>query len=267
MKGKLRDELVRNKWWYIAIIIVIVIASILAYFVSQIEAEKGTDLIVDEVYFSPTTDLGGEDSDLKILVFLTNEGKGDIDEVRIRAFAVETDSNLARDEDSVTMGNILGKTTSEGELFISVPNNDSYRIELLVFEDGKLTIRGSGTVDLKGVGTASDYKTSGDDDTSDNDLSYGFGPAESDGSTAFFALCIFLVLPVIIIGIIIYAVVKGQKMRTEKVTEETSEDDEQAPPALKVKGPKAEPFMKPRIERREDDGEGPEEEYSRGPFE
>ncbi len=267
MKGKLRDELIRNKWWYIAFIIVIVIASLLAYFVSQIEAEKGTDLIVDEVYFSPTTDLGGKDSDLKILVFLTNEGKGDIDEVKVRAFAVETDSNLARDEDSVTMGNILGKTTSEGELFISVPNNDSYRIELLVFEDGKLTIRGSGTVDLKGVGMASDYKTSGDDDTSDNELSYGFGSPDSAGSAPFFALCIFLVLPVIIIGIIIYAVVKGRKMKTVSGSEGSSEDDDQSTSFPKVKGPKAEPFGKPRKEKREDDMERSDEEYSRGPFE
>lgn len=267
MRDRIREELSRNKWWYAVFALIVVVTCTLAYFVSQIEEEKGTDLIVDEVYFR-TSELGGEDTDLRILVFLTNDGKGDIDEVRVRAFAVETDSNLARDEDAITMGNIKGKSTSEGELSITVPNNDSYRIELLVFEEGKLTIRGAGTVDLKGVGVASDYENIDGDD--DNGALGGASMAETaDKASSFLgAVCILILLPGVIIAIIIFAVVQTKRKRTEKEDEQKTwpEATRKRETSLE-RASRAEPLSISK-ENSEKDGEYDfEDDLNRGPFE
>ena len=184
------------------------------------EETVSTDLEVDEVYFS-TKELGGTDTDLEILVFITNEGDDDVSRVEIRAFAVETDSNIARDEARVELSGLKAETSLEGKLYITIPNNDTYRIELLIFEEGKLSIRGSGTVDLTGVGSASDYRT---DDGSGDDESYG-GIEIVDDGTASGSILICLFMGAIIVVVLIVIVVAMNKKKVSTVPEEKVEPE------------------------------------------
>jgi hypothetical protein len=256
-----------NKRWIVAAIIVIIIFSVLTFFVVNIEKED-KDLLVDEVIIG-SVEMEGLESDLKISVHMTNKGKSEVDDVKIRAFVIERDSNLARDEASLDMKGIPGKTTKEGELFISVPNNDSYRIELLVFEDSKLTLRGSGTIDLTGVGVASEYRSEDDPNSGGGALDYSprlFEDGEED-STAFFAVCL-LSLPILVFVIIIYVVVKNQKKRDPESDPEGSlgEDTEKESESTES-GKRATPLRRIRHERQEEEEDRIEEDFRRGPFE
>ncbi len=256
-----------NKRWIVAAIIVIIIFSVLTYFVVNIEKED-KDLLVDEVIIG-SIEMEGLESDLKISVHMTNKGKSEVDDVKIRAFVIERDSNLARDEASLDMNSIPGKTTKEGELFISVPNNDSYRIELLVFEDSKLTLRGSGTIDLTGVGVASEYRSE-EDQGSGGGMSYSpslFEEGEEDRSAAFLGICFLLVLPILVIAIIIWAVVKNQKKRDpESDPEGTSGEDSEKESESTESGKRATPLRRIRHERQEEEEDRIEEDFRRGPF-
>lgn len=187
------------------------------------EETVSTDLEVDEVYFS-TKELGGTDTDLEILVFITNEGDDDVSKVEIRAFAVETDSNIARDEARAELSGLKAKTSKEGKLYITVPNNDTYRIELLIFEEGKLSIRGSGTVDLTGVGSASDYRTeSGIED----DGAYGMLDEGGVGApaSASILICMFMGVVAVGVGILIAVVVAASKKKGSAGPEERREPE------------------------------------------
>ncbi|MCK5772344.1 MAG: hypothetical protein KAH57_01015 [Thermoplasmata archaeon] len=184
------------------------------------EETTSTDLEVDEVYFS-TKELGGTDTDLEILVFITNEGDDDVSRVEIRAFAVETDSNIARDEARVELSGLKAETSLEGKLYITVPNNDTYRIELLIFEEGKLSIRGSGTVDLTGVGSASDYRTDGGVD--DEALYDTMGIEEDGAASGSILICMFM--GVVVIGILVAVVVAVSKKKGSVGPEERMEPE------------------------------------------
>ena len=232
MKGKMNRNLSRNRIWYLGAVVLLILTIVLGYYVINIE-EEDTDLSVEEVYFA-SEELGGADTDLKIIVFLTNNGRTDIQNVKVRAFVIESDSNLARDEDLAFFGRIGGKTTLEGELHISVPNNDSYRIELLVFEESKLSIRGSGSIDLKGVGVVTDYSDITNDESG---LSYGWGAdaVSEDASSLFFTGLCVLILPIGIIIIVIVVIVKQSGKIREPMDAVSMNVDEKDPQAQRAK--------------------------------
>ncbi len=215
------DYIGKNLPWLLGAAVSVAILVTLI-FVIWPEETVSTDLEVDEVYFS-TKELGGTDTDLEILVFITNEGDDDVSKVEIRAFAVETDSNIARDEARAELNALKAKTSKEGKLYITIPNNDTYRIELLIFEEGKLSIRGSGTVDLTGVGSASDYRTEGG---AALDKPYSEEAAGAmTGNSASILICMFMGVVAIGAGILIVIVVgvsrkKGSAGPEEKVEPE-----------------------------------------------
>lgn len=201
----------KEHWvWYTVAMVVLVGMVVTGIFTGGGE-EEGTGsssrIEVEEVYFV-MTDQTQLYTNMDILVFITNDGKTDLSDVTVRAFAVETDSNLARDEAVKVMGELKGQTTIEGKLTIKLPNNDTYRVELLVFKDGKLTIRGSGTVNLKGVGQASAYKTDQGDDMmmtpseSDDDGS-GFADGSSGSAICMILLAVFIIIVIVIVVTIV----------------------------------------------------------------
>jgi len=194
--------------WYV-ITILLLIGTIVAgyYLFSDEESALPSKLKVEEVYFV-MTDQDQQYTDMDILVFITNDGKTSLSEVTVRAFAVETDSNLARDEAIKEMGTVKSQTTVEGTLKIELPNNETYRVELLIFKEGKLAIRGSGTVNLKGVGQASDYKST-EGDVAPSGGGGDDGLEEEDASS----ICGIFVAAVIIIGLIVMFVLifRGQQ--------------------------------------------------------
>jgi len=137
-------------------VICLILGTIL--FVMILDEDEEASLFVDEVYFIGR-DTGRTDMTIDVEVWLTNEGKGAARTVSVNVFAVETDSNLARANASMNLEGMNGKRSSKALMSMEVPLNDTYRIEVLVFKDGKLTITGSGILDLTKAGYPRDYDT------------------------------------------------------------------------------------------------------------
>jgi hypothetical protein len=187
---------------------------VLGYFVFKEEKQTDSDLRVDDVYFVMEA-ADEERSQIKIVVFISNIGNKDVEKLQIRAFTVETGSNLAMDDSSTTINDVEQKTTVEGNLIVDVPNNESYRMELLIFKDDKLEIRGSGTIDLADVGASYDYRTYPGYD--DDDAMYADSPSEDAAISWFGGACVMLIIAGVVIGIIVYAAVKtGKKDEDQK---------------------------------------------------
>jgi len=158
MTGPMRDLYRDRKWWLTLLVVSILTLTTVMYMVEG-GAEKGAYIEVEEVFFL-MTDQDNDTTTMDIDVFITNHWEEDLSDVTVRAFAVEEDSNLARDEASVELGALGGQKTIEGNLTITLPNDESYRVELLVFKEGKLAIRGSGDVNLR---TSVEYITAAGD--------------------------------------------------------------------------------------------------------
>ena len=122
------------------------------------EERIGAVLIIEEVYFVCEGDMEDPCS-LVVWVFVTNDGEEDC-EARIRAFAVEVETNLAMDDDEFDIGELKAQTTEEANLTLEVPSDGKYRVELLVFKDEKISVKGQGVVNLKTAQTGGqDFST------------------------------------------------------------------------------------------------------------
>ncbi|HHD15644.1 MAG TPA: hypothetical protein ENK47_02940, partial [Euryarchaeota archaeon] len=86
MNPRLGAHIRENGTWYGAFLLILVMTVVLGYFVFTIDHGSGAhNLEVEEVIMSSHGTLGGTETDLTISVFLTNQGKGAIDDVRVRA--------------------------------------------------------------------------------------------------------------------------------------------------------------------------------------
>jgi hypothetical protein len=180
-------------------VIFIVLSIVLGAILFEPDEDDDTEIRVDDVYFVMKRQTGGT-SIIEISVFVSNIGENDIDDLLIRAFSVETSSNLAKADSSVHVQNVASMTTAEGRLKIEVPNRDHYRIELLVFRDGRLDLRGAGTIDLSSIGTATDYRTypDGGGGSSGNDIA---ASPQAAGS-----LCILLIMSIAAVAVVLFLV-------------------------------------------------------------
>jgi len=147
MNGPVRDPYRNWRWWATLLVVSVMTMTTLMYIVGG-GVEEGAYIEVEDVFFI-MTEQDNETTTMDIDVFITNHGEEDLSDVTVRAFAVEEDSNLARDEAVVRLGALGGQKTIEGNLTITIPNGESYRVELLVFKEGKLSIRGAGEVNLR----------------------------------------------------------------------------------------------------------------------
>ncbi|MGA1819983.1 MAG: hypothetical protein ACMUHU_03130 [Thermoplasmatota archaeon] len=128
--------------------------------------EPRTDAIleVEEVYFRYE---GYESGEYRISVkaFISNVGDRDCD-VRIRAFAVDDMSNLAMDDAETDLGVVKADTTAEASFEISVIYDGLFTVELIVFKDELITVKGSGKVSLSEQQMGGkDYRNTVTDDT------------------------------------------------------------------------------------------------------
>jgi hypothetical protein len=149
------------------------------------DPKKGAYLQIEEVFFL----LEGKGNDMVtigVTAFITNSGSADAESVEIVAFVIEKHSNLALDRNEFTVGSIVKEKTKMAEFSLSMPDNDSYTIKLILIEDGKISIRGSGTVNLDfhsgGSGTrfATDSKTRGENGDEDGLVKLSFAEGSSN---------------------------------------------------------------------------------------
>jgi hypothetical protein len=158
------DEKKQNTGRTVLIVIIVLMSGLTGFFVlgSAVIAisniDRGAYLIVEQVYFE-SKEVGNDLYDLEVKAYVTNDGDRSCD-VRVSVFAKEMESNLVYDSDSKDLGSLKGRSTVKTGMIVSIDSMRRYLIEVLVYKDGKVVVRGSGTVNLREAGTgARDYKT------------------------------------------------------------------------------------------------------------
>jgi len=139
--------------------------------------EKEAELVVEETYFEKEEEVGGKTL-LNVFVMVTNDGDKDCDS-HVRAFIIDRDTNIAMDDTTTVDERIEGQTTFESGFQLSVPSNARYRVEILVFKDGMITVKGVGHIDLSSGGSSGqDYRTTMEDEVGEAKMDTPFlGPA------------------------------------------------------------------------------------------
>lgn len=154
--------------------------------------KKEALLSVDEVYFVQENVQGNEIT-LTVNTFITNDGEKSCDG-RIRAFAIDVDTNLAIDEAEKNIGEIQPEKTVETSISIRLETDGKYRIELMIFKDDMVSVKGRGTVNVDDKGTGGqDYRTTTQDEEK---------PEEEGGDIPYPAFG--LVVAAIVVAVIIY---------------------------------------------------------------
>jgi len=126
------------------------------------EVEKEPHLYVEDVFFMQSYGYRASNDwlDLTTTVYVTNDGLADAENVKITAFPIDNDKNLALDKCDKVVGKIPAQETSEIEFSITVPSGSKHNVNLLIFERNRLILRGSGSVVIQGeYKNTQDYQT------------------------------------------------------------------------------------------------------------
>ena len=148
--------------------IVIVIALVLLFSIlgsaiiyrDVIKKHQKTDafLEVEEVYFILLpSEKGGYR--LSVTTFITNTGEKDCVS-KLRGFGIDKKTNLAMDDIEIGIGTIPAGKTVEFSSEMEFEKNVTYRIDLIIFKDGLISVKGLGYVNLAHQGAGGkDYQT------------------------------------------------------------------------------------------------------------
>ena len=97
-------------------------------------------LFVDETILLKTNETN-ETVDVTCIIYLTNIWEKLSEELKATAYVIETENNFAISEAEVDIGFIGEDATTKVKIPVTLSNN-SYKIKVLLFEDGKLVIKG-----------------------------------------------------------------------------------------------------------------------------
>ena len=101
-------------------------------------------LFVDATYLLKT-DETNISVDIACTLYLTNIWDKKSGDIKATAYVIESDKNFAVYKGTVEIGKISADSTGEVEIPIVLSNN-SYKVEILLFEDSKLVIKGELTI-------------------------------------------------------------------------------------------------------------------------
>ena len=101
-------------------------------------------LFVDATYLLKT-DETNETVNVTCTLYLTNIWEKESGDIKVIAYVIETSNNLAVYKNTVEIGKIAANSTAEIELPVALSNN-SYKVDILIFENGKLVIKGQLTI-------------------------------------------------------------------------------------------------------------------------
>jgi hypothetical protein len=206
-----------------AIVVIVVVASALSSAPAK-EPEEQAALYVDEVFFVLSgSNAATEKVTIDVTTFITNKGTADAKDVQIIAFVIDTDSNLGLDKSTFSVGEIPKEKTKASEFSLTMPNNESYNIRLIIQESGKIAIKGSGSVKLDqeygGRGTRFSPDGGGNigydgDGDGDGDAASLFPAKEEEGFSSVALLLLFLLLAGC--ALIFYIVIRSRPKGSEK---------------------------------------------------
>jgi hypothetical protein len=128
---------------------------------------KDPHLNIENVFFQKageaTRQTGSEIEDMvivKVYSFITNDGTGDAKNVKITALPLDDTINMASDKVDKIVGNIKVNKTSESEFLVQVPKGIRHEVFLMIWEDGRVILKGTGSFMVEtDIGTSQEFQT------------------------------------------------------------------------------------------------------------
>lgn len=176
-------------------------------------ADSGDEDVVDglriEEVFFVLTEVREESITVDITIYITNTGNQETGVIDINSFAIKTKNNIVYDEGSAAIQKIGTDRTAKAVISMDFQKNESYRIDILTFDDHLIGPHGYGQITTGEVEqNVKDFVNEG----SNAGKEYANGGAEADmaylggGS---FLFCGMFFIPVIIITMYIGASKRG----------------------------------------------------------
>ncbi|MGA1848635.1 MAG: hypothetical protein ACMUHB_04765 [Thermoplasmatota archaeon] len=106
-------------------------------------------LFIEEVFFRS---FETEGITVEITIYLTNDGTKDAIDVRAHLWPVVDESNIATDMQEVDFGNLRVNETGMKEVQIGLKAGTIHSVEILVFENSRLILKGRAEVSTQGQG-------------------------------------------------------------------------------------------------------------------
>lgn len=130
--------------WILVGVLTVLLLGGLAY---GVRAEGGGVDIQQAYFFSPEP--AGSQLNITASLFVTNHGLTRSDDLAVTAFVVPNHNGLAAFTTRLDVGTVASRTTRQVDVALAIPAfnaSRSYRVDFLVFDDGLLTQRGSGSI-------------------------------------------------------------------------------------------------------------------------
>ena len=160
------------------VVISIFAMSVIGFFEpSKAEPQRPENhLFVEEIYLLKTGETN-KTVNVTCTPYLTNIWDQESGEIKIIAYVVKESNNVADCKNTVEIGKIAADSTAELEVPI-VLSGDTYRVDMLIFEDGKLVLKGSLTLKA----TSRIITTYGDGDDVNKSAPYVSWDIECEGT-------------------------------------------------------------------------------------
>lgn len=101
-------------------------------------------LFIEETYLLKTGETN-ETVNVRCTPYMTNIWDEESGDIKVIAYVVKTSNKIAEYKNTVEIGKIAGDTTAEIEIPI-ILTSDNFKVDLLIFEDEKLVLKGSFTI-------------------------------------------------------------------------------------------------------------------------
>ena len=126
----------------VALISLVIISSVFLYS----HGKKKSNLSVDAMYILKNSESEGK-VNISAIIYLTNTG-GKSGDIKIVAYLLEKWKGIAVEKKEISIGEIKGRITKEISMYMEM-GNGSYQLEVLVFENQLLKIKGGGWIETK----------------------------------------------------------------------------------------------------------------------
>jgi len=136
--------MMKNKMKYVIVAGIVAIIILVAFMLYSFKEEgRENELSVDAMYLLKEEGKG-ETMNASAIIYLTNVG-GESGNIKIIAYLMERWKGVAVARNEVKIGKIAADKTKEVQIPMEM-RNKSYEIEVLVFEDDLLKIKGGGAL-------------------------------------------------------------------------------------------------------------------------
>ena len=175
------------------------------------EEEEVENMRIEEVFFI-LTHVDDDSITVDITIYLTNTGNKDTGEVNITAFAKRTKTNIGSGQGSAIISKIETGKTDNAKISMEFDKNETFKIEIMVFDDRYLGPQGYGEITTGDVDqSAEDFVNEGSGGSpgnaeDDDDKDEAMMGADSSAS---FVLCFFVFIPVLLIILFMAAAKQG----------------------------------------------------------